>query len=338
MSGSCPASYIDVLCFNPVVCGRGDLTISLGSSCSASAAFWIWITACSVLYHSSRPQGRELLSLSCLVVSLFHLYHLVNLPDWCGWLSSWDGMQRYVWYTRAGLMLCCCLFFFSSCICDFWVGGDTASLFCKETFWDGQILGAYAPRISAIGVMGRWWHIWWGFPGSGLALPRSQLKALEVCGCAKFAHILPNALCHAGGKHLTLQRENILSRCPGCWYQRFVQHILLDPRDDIASLLCREKERAEALKGKEDKLHTYSGLSWTSAIGIILWKRVIHPLLSILPLQIFSMERMSNIRIWHLDQWQQHKLHALVTSVSMEPQNKLWHVLAFTGPRFKPSY
>lgn len=198
--------------------------------------------------------------------------------------------------------------------------------------------GCICPRISAIGVMGRWWHIWWGFPGSGLALPRSQLKALEVCGCAKFAHILPNALCHAGGKHLTLQRENLLSRCPGCWYRRFVRHILLDPRDDIASLLCREKERAEALKGKEDKLHTYSGLSWTSAIGIILWKRVIHPLLSILPLQIFSMEKMSNIRIWHLDQWQQHKLHALVTSVSMEPQNKLWHVLAFTGPRFKPSY
>lgn len=89
MSGSCPASYIDVLCFNPVVCGRGDLTISLGSSCSASAAFWIWITACSVLYHSSRPQGRELLSLSCLVVSLFHLYHLVNcLTDVAGWVHG----------------------------------------------------------------------------------------------------------------------------------------------------------------------------------------------------------------------------------------------------------
>lgn len=55
-------------------------------------------------------------------------------------------------------------------------------------------------------------------------------------------------------------------------------------------------------------------------------------------LQIFSRERMSSIRVWHLDQWQQHKLHALVTSASMEPQFKLWHVLDFTGPRFKPSY
>lgn len=91
-------SYIDVVCFNLVVCGGGFVTLSLGSCCWASAAFCGWITACLSCLPTPLDlrADRAAVSLPCLPCSFSPPSVPYNqpLPDWCGWLSSWDDMQR----------------------------------------------------------------------------------------------------------------------------------------------------------------------------------------------------------------------------------------------------
>lgn len=213
-------------------------------------------------------------------------------------------------------MLCRSLFAFSSCIYDFGVGGGTVPPLCWETAWEAQFWvymklggpqlftsweddGMLSGRPKARAP--------WRWPRTAKVRAQSLRKSVAVLNSQTYP-LVPTTM--LGCRPLTLQREDLITGCPGCQCWRCAQHVFLcipqlwDLGIHVACQLRGEKERAEALKGKEAKLHTFSGLSWTNATGGILQERVLHYLLSILHLQILSRERMSKVRVWHLDQLQ----------------------------------
>jgi len=159
------ASYIDVLCFNIVACGGGEVTTSLGSCCWAFIAVCGWVAALQIawLCFPTSPDLMADRATVCLPyfphaiapssMMLTQLLCLTNLVVWVHGMKC----RRHEWQKKSDLIPCCFLLAFRSCIYDLGAGGGTGLVLCREASWEAHILRIYEARaVSAVCTLGRW--------------------------------------------------------------------------------------------------------------------------------------------------------------------------------------